>query len=114
MVTVAAEVRDQSGHQRRGQLFVTLAAVAWSTAGVLQRQLSVDFPTQVAGRSLFASLTLLAYVAVVERGRVVQACRSIGLAGVGLAVCLATASAAFIAALNHTTVARVLFIQAIA
>ena len=53
------------------------------------------------------------YVAVAERGRVVPAWRSIGIAGVGLALCLAVASGAFIAALNHTTVARVLFIQAI-
>ena len=43
-----------------------------------------------------------------------RACRSVGLAGVGLAACLAVASGAFLAALNHTTVARVLFIQAIA
>jgi drug/metabolite transporter (DMT)-like permease len=68
----------------------------------------------VAGRAWFAALALLAYLAVVERGRVVQACRSVGLAGVGLAACLAVASGAFLAALDHTTVARVLFIQAIA
>ena len=42
-----------------------------------------------------------------------RATRSIGWAGVGFAVCLALASGSFIAALNHTSVARVLFIQAI-
>ncbi len=89
-----------------------MAAVAWSTAGVLQRQLSLDAPTQVAGRALFATLALLVYVAIVERGGVMRAWRSIGLAGLGLAVCLAVASCAFILALNETTVARVLFIQA--
>jgi drug/metabolite transporter (DMT)-like permease len=45
---------------------------------------------------------------------VLSACRSVGLAGVGVAVCIAVASGSFIAALNHTTVARVLFILAIA
>ena len=114
MVTVAAGAREQAASERRGQVYVALAAVAWSTAGVLQRLLSLDLATQVAGRALFAALALLAYVAVVERGRLVQACRSVGLAGVGLAACLAVASGAFLAALNHTTVARVLFIQAIA
>jgi drug/metabolite transporter (DMT)-like permease len=109
----ATVVLDQAAQQRRGQVYVALAAVAWSTAGLLQRQLSLDIATQVAGRALFAALALLAYVAVAERGRVVQACRSVGLAGVGFAVCLAVASATFIAALNHTTVARVLFIQAV-
>ena len=109
----ATVVLDQAAQQRRGQIYVALAAVAWSTAGLLQRQLSLDVATQVAGRALFAALALLAYVAVAERGRVVQACRSVGLAGVGFAICLAVASATFIAALNHTTVARVLFIQAV-
>jgi drug/metabolite transporter (DMT)-like permease len=51
---------------------------------------------------------------VVERGRVVEAFRSVGLAGIAVAVCVATASGSFIAALNHTSVARVLFILAVA
>ena len=93
---------------------MALAAVAWSTAGVLQRQLTLDTSTQVAGRAAFAGAALLAYVAVVEHGRVVQAFRSVGLAGVAVALCVATASGSFIAALNQTSVARVLFILAIA
>ena len=97
----------------RGQLAVALAAVVWSTAGVLQRQLSVGVATQVGGRALFAALAVAAYVTVAERGRVVEACRSVGGAGVGFAVCLAVASGAFIVALNHASVAQVLFIQAI-
>ena len=106
--TVAAQ------RQRRGQIYVALAAVAWSSAGVLQRQLTLDTSTQVFGRAVFAGAALLAYVAVVERGRVVEAFRSVGLAGVGVALCVATASSSFIAALNHTSVARVLFILAVA
>jgi drug/metabolite transporter (DMT)-like permease len=100
--------------QRRGQIYVALAAVAWSTAGVLQRQLTLDTPTQVFGRAAFAGVALLAYVAVVERGRVADAFRSVGLAGIAVAVCIAIASGSFIAALNHTSVARVLFILAAA
>jgi drug/metabolite transporter (DMT)-like permease len=92
---------------------VALAAVAWSTAGVLQRQLTLDTPTQVCGRAAFAGAALLAYVAVVERGRVSRGFRSVGLAGVAVALCVAIASASFIAALNHTSVARVLFILAV-
>jgi drug/metabolite transporter (DMT)-like permease len=100
--------------QRRGQIYVALAAVAWSTAGVLQRQLTLDASTQVFGRAVFAGAALLAYVAVVERGRFVEAFRSIGVAGVAVAFCVAIASASFIAALNHSSVARVLFILAVA
>ena len=109
--TVALEA---SRRQRRGQIYVALAAVAWSTAGVLQRQLTLDTATQVFGRAAFAGAALLVYVALVERGRVVEAFRSVGLAGVAVAVCVATASGSFIAALNHTSVARVLFILAVA
>jgi drug/metabolite transporter (DMT)-like permease len=68
----------------------------------------------VYGRAAFAGVALLAYVVAVERGRVVAAFRSIGLAGVGMALCIATASASFVAALNQTSVARVLFILAVA
>ncbi len=100
--------------QRRGQIYVALAAIAWSSAGVLQRQLTLDTPTQVMGRAAFAAAALLAYVAVVDRGRVVDAFRSVGIAGLGVALCVATASASFIAALNHSSVARVLFILAVA
>jgi drug/metabolite transporter (DMT)-like permease len=114
-VTAAtATAVERSRRQRRGQIYVALAAIAWSTAGVLQRQLTLDTPTQASGRAAFAGVALLAYVAVVERGRVVQAFRSIGVAGVAVALCVATASGSFIAALNHTSVARVLFIMAVA
>jgi drug/metabolite transporter (DMT)-like permease len=113
-VTTATVALEESRRQRRGQIYVALAAVAWSSAGVLQRQLTLDTPTQVMGRAAFAGAALLVYVAVVERGRVVQAFRSVGLAGVAVALCVAAASGGFIAALNHTSVARVLFILAVA
>jgi drug/metabolite transporter (DMT)-like permease len=86
--------------------------VAWSTAGGLQRELSVDTPTQLAGRALFAFVALTAFVAIRERGRTVAVFRSMGLAGLGVAVCTAIASGSFIVALNHATVANVLFMQA--
>jgi drug/metabolite transporter (DMT)-like permease len=88
--------------------------VAWSSAGVLQRQLSVGVAVQVGGRALFAAVAVAAYVAVAERGRVLEACRSVGGAGVAFAACLAVSSGTFIVALNHASVAQVLFIQAIA
>jgi drug/metabolite transporter (DMT)-like permease len=114
MATATATALDAERSHRRGQIYVALAALAWSTAGVLQRGLSVDTPTQVAARATFACVALVAYVAVSERGRVVEASRSVGLAGIGFAVAVAVASGSFIVALNHTTVAHVLFIQAMA
>jgi drug/metabolite transporter (DMT)-like permease len=99
---------------RRGQLYVALGAIAWSTAGVLQRELTVDTPTQLSGRALFAFAALVLYVWAVQPGSVVGSFRAIGRPGLAVAVCMATASGAFIVALNHTTVAHVLFIQAVA
>jgi len=100
--------------RRRGQLFVALAAIAWSTAGVMQRELSVDTATQLAGRAVFAFLALLAFVTVLNRGRPLAAFRSMGVAGLAVAVCTAFASSFFIVALNYANVANVLFIQAVA
>jgi drug/metabolite transporter (DMT)-like permease len=103
-------VRDQE----KGRVYVALAAVAWSTAGAVQRELSVDVATQVAGRALFAALALAVYVVAVERRGTLRAFRAIGLGGLAIAVLLAVSSGAFIAALNHTSVANVLFMQALA
>jgi drug/metabolite transporter (DMT)-like permease len=105
---------DPRGVRRRGQVYVVLAALAWSSAGVLQRELSVGTATQVAGRALFAVPALLAFVAFSGRGGVVRAFASIGRAELAVAACTAVASATFIVALNHTTVANVLFMQAVA
>jgi drug/metabolite transporter (DMT)-like permease len=99
--------------RRRGQLAVALAAIAWSTAGLFQRELDVSTATQLAGRAAFALVALLGLVWLTERGNVARAFRSIGIAGVGVAVCTAIASGSFMVALNHTTVAHVLFTQAI-
>jgi drug/metabolite transporter (DMT)-like permease len=114
MATATATALDAARSHRRGQVYVALAALAWSSAGVLQRGLSVNAATQVAVRAAFAGVALLLWVAISEHGRVVEACRSVGRAGIAFAACVATASGAFIVALNHTTVAHVLFIQAMA
>jgi drug/metabolite transporter (DMT)-like permease len=105
---------DHASVRRRGQLYIALAAVAWSTAGVLQRELSMGTPTQVAGRALIAFLALAGFVAIRRRRRTLDAFRSIGVAGLGVTVCMAIASGSFMVALNHATVANVLFLQAVA
>jgi len=99
---------------QRGRMFVALAAVAWSSAGLFQRELSVSTATQVAGRAVFAAVGLFAYVAFSERGGVVQAFRAIGRGGIAIVVLLALSSGSFLVALNHASVANVLFFQALA
>jgi drug/metabolite transporter (DMT)-like permease len=63
---------------------------------------------------LFGVLALLVLVGVLGHGRLVAPFASIGAAGVAVAVCTAVASSTFIIALNHTSVANVLFMQALA
>ena len=101
------------GDQRRGRIYVALAAVAWSTAGLLQRELTASVGTQVAGRAVFAVAGLFAYVAIAERGHVVRAFRAIGRGGIVVAVLMAISSGSFIVALNYASVANVLFMLAL-
>ena len=113
-MVASTAVLSARGVRRRGQLYVALAALAWSTAGVLQRELTVSTVTQVAGRAMFAIVALLAFVAFMERGGAVRAFRSMRSAELMVAALTAIASGSFIVALNHTTVANVLFLQALA
>lgn len=99
---------------RRGRLAILFAAIAWSTAGIGQRELEVSPATQVAGRALFAAVALLLLVLATERRGLVASCRSIGRWGALYAVLLAISSGTFLLALSHTTVANVLFMQAAA
>ena len=104
----------RQGDARRGRLFVALAAIAWSTAGLFQRELTVNLGTQLAGRALFAMLGIGVFVAVTERGRALAAFRAIGRPGLAIAALMAVSSGSFIAALNYTSVANVLFLQGLA
>jgi drug/metabolite transporter (DMT)-like permease len=113
-MTSATATLDLAGQRRRGRIYVALAALAWSSAGLFQRELTMSVGTQLAGRAFFAVIGLFAYVAIAERGAVVRAFRAIGRDGLFVAALLAASSGAFIVALNYTTVANVLFMQALA
>jgi drug/metabolite transporter (DMT)-like permease len=93
---------------------ILAAATLWSTAGIGQRELDATAATQVAGRALFAALTLLALVAAVERRRTLTAFRAIGRWGALFTVLMAASSGTFMLALSFTSVANVLFMQAAA
>jgi drug/metabolite transporter (DMT)-like permease len=59
-------------------------------------------------------MSLLSYMALRDRGAVVQSFRRLGRVGVAMAVCFAVSMMCFINALNLTTVAAVLIFQAAA
>ena len=99
---------------RTGQAIMVAAAVVWSTAGVLQREVEAGPATQVADRAVFAGLTILAAVALTERRNTVAAFTGLGRFGAAAILPWALASSLFILSLNYTTVANVLFWQATA
>jgi drug/metabolite transporter (DMT)-like permease len=97
-----------------GTVYTALAAAAWSLAGILQRQLHMSLPSQLAGRAFFGCLAVFAFVAIAERGQVIPAFRAIGRPGLAIAALMAISSGSFITALNDTSVANVMVIQALA
>lgn len=99
---------------RAGQAIMVAAAVVWSTAGVLQREVEAGPATQVADRAVFAGLTILAAVVLTERRGTLDAFTGLGRFGVAAILPWAFASSLFILSLNYTTVANVLFWQATA
>jgi drug/metabolite transporter (DMT)-like permease len=101
------------GPRPLGTVYIALAALAWSLAGILQLQLHLSLVSQIAGRSAFAFAAILVFVAIAERGQVRRALRATGRPGLAVAVLMAVATGSFITALNDTSVANVLVIQAL-
>ena len=101
---------DAAAH-RRGLALVAVAALLWSTGGLIVRSLdAADVWTTVFWRSVFAALFLAAFIAARDRGRAVQAFRTMGFPSLIVGVGFATASIGLVVALNLTTVANTLII----
>jgi drug/metabolite transporter (DMT)-like permease len=103
-----------AGFDRRGALLVFGSAAVWSFGGAIARFLSVtDSWTVIFWRSLCAALFLLGFMLRREgRAGTRQMFASMGWPGVGVGICFATASTAFVVALAYTTVANILLMQA--
>ena len=99
-----------SGRNLRGVLLVILAALLWSTGGLIVRSLATDAWTTVFWRGLAAGGFLLAFIAIRERRRAVASFLRIGWPGLVVTVCNASASTAVVIAFNLTSVADTLVI----
>ena len=98
----------------RGVAMVAGAATVWSTGGLIVRHVAADAWTIVFWRGAFAACTLLLYLAVRDGRGILAAFRGLGIGGLGVAVCFGTASTSFVIALQHTSVATILFLQSAA
>jgi drug/metabolite transporter (DMT)-like permease len=90
------------------------AAIVWSTGGLIVRHVEADAWTIVFWRGAFAALTLLVYLGVRDGRNMLALFRGLGWGGLGVAVCFGTASLSFVIALQHTSVAIILFVQSAA
>jgi drug/metabolite transporter (DMT)-like permease len=112
----AIQSRSAAADFRLGVLLVGGAALAWSFGGTIARFIAEpDAWTVVFWRSFFAASFLLLFMLWRDGPRAtVQMFRSMGWPGLGVACCFAIASSSFVVALQYTTVANVLLIQAAA
>jgi drug/metabolite transporter (DMT)-like permease len=99
---------------RLGIVLVLASAIVWSFGGALKHFITTgESWTIVFWRSVWAALFLLAFMLVRKGGRnTLKLFADMGLPGICVGICFATASTCFIVALNHTTVANILLMQA--
>ena len=98
----------------RGVAMVAGAAIVWSTGGLIVRHVDAESWTIVFWRGAFAALTLLVYLGARDGRNMLALFRGLGWGGLGVAVCFGTASLSFVIALQHTSVAVILFVQSAA
>lgn len=100
--------------ERLGMLLVFLSALMWSFGGTIARFIHIgDNWTVVFWRSVWAAAFLVAFMLWRDGGRGTwKLFREMGLPGLAVAFCFATASTSFVVALTYTTVANILLMQA--
>ncbi|NBQ39294.1 MAG: EamA family transporter, partial [Alphaproteobacteria bacterium] len=114
MMTPLTQTNQSTDDMRRkrwqGIGYVACAALMWSTAGIWVRYLSLDIWTIQACRAFCGSLSLFVYLLVVERKNILAPFRSINRVGYIIAPINAIGMAAYMQALNWTTVANVMIV----
>ena len=118
-MTDAAATSDSTPHvsrreERLGFLLVFLSALFWSFGGAIARFIETpDSWAIVFWRSFWAAAFLLGFMLVRDGGRgTLKLFRDMGVPGIAVALCFATASSSFVVALAYTTVANILLMQA--
>jgi drug/metabolite transporter (DMT)-like permease len=99
---------------RKGAILVLGAAFCWSSGGLIARHIDADVWTQAAGRGFFAAITLLLFLLVRDGRNSWALIKALGIPGIVVACCFASASLSFVIALKHATVALILVIQSTA
>jgi drug/metabolite transporter (DMT)-like permease len=97
-----------------GFVLVALSALFWSFGGAIARFMEADDVwTVVFWRSFWASAFLVAFMIWRDGfSGMLEMVRRMGLPGIIVGLCFATASTTFIVALQYTTVANIVLLQA--
>ncbi|MEP6567277.1 MAG: DMT family transporter [Mesorhizobium sp.] len=114
MTDIASPSVVSPREERVGYLLIFLSALVWSFGGTIARFIDTgDSWTVVFWRSLWAVAFLLGFMAWRGGWRgTLKLFRDMGLPGLAVAICFATASTSFVVALSYTTVANILLMQA--
>ncbi|MET3793872.1 DMT family transporter [Aquamicrobium terrae] len=112
--SAAADTASSARETRLGAVLVFLSALLWSLGGAIARYIEAPDPWAVIfWRSVWATAFLLAFMVWRDGWRgTLRLFRGMGLPGLAVAACFATASSSFVVALSYTTVANILLIQA--
>ena len=104
----------KSRDRRIGMALILGSALVWSFGGALARFLTVTDPwTVIFWRSAWAAAFLIGYMLRRDGVRLtIVHFSKMGLPGLGVSLCFATASMAFVVALQYTSVANILLVQA--
>lgn len=97
-----------------GYVLVFLSALVWSFGGAIARFLDIDdMWTVVFWRSSWAAAFLIGFMIWRDGlAGMLDMTRRMGLPGLAVAICFATASTSFVVALSYTTVANIVLMQA--
>jgi drug/metabolite transporter (DMT)-like permease len=96
-----------------GMLLVAGAATCWSSGGLIARLVATDPWTTTLWRCAFSAAFLVVVIGLVRGQGMLAQWRAIGWPGLGVALCLATASTCFILSLSRTSVANTLFLMSV-
>ncbi len=103
---------NSSTLHRRALLFMVIAALCWSSGGILVRQLSITNAWEIVfWRSLFMALFVVGVLLVMHGRRMPRAVAAVGIPGLLAGVFLAGTFFFFIASLTRTTVANTFVIM---
>ncbi len=93
-----------------GLLFVFIAAVSWSTAGLFTRVVTTDIPTTLFWRSLFGGLCILWIALSLQKSSPISSLFRFTLGEVVIASFSAAGMICFISAFFLTSIANVVFV----